>query len=62
MEYIGAAMLLFYAGAQLAAVAYVHNMEPPLKQKYSTNNDMITRKPRAERISEPAARPLAKAA
>jgi hypothetical protein len=62
MEYVGAAMLLLYAGAQVAAVAYVCNMEPPLKQKYLANNDMIARKPRSKSASAPAAEPLAKAA
>jgi hypothetical protein len=62
MEYIGAAMLLLYAGAQLAAVAYVQNMESPLKLKYSANNDVVVRKPRTKRARIPAAEPLAKAA
>jgi hypothetical protein len=62
MEYIGAAMLLLYAGTQVAAVAYVYNMEPPLKRKYLANNDMITRKPRPKSAGAPVARPLAKAA
>jgi hypothetical protein len=62
MEYLGTALLLFYAGAQVAAVAYIYNMEPPLARKYSANNDMIVPKPRRERASAPAAGEFAKAA
>lgn len=64
MEYLGTAFLLFYAVAQVAAVAYVYNMEPVLQQKYAANNDMVARKLRPASASKPvsAAEPLAKAA
>ena len=64
MEYLGTAFLLFYAVAQVAAVAYVYNMEPVLQQKYAANIDMVARKPRPEKARAPAsaAEPLAKAA